>query len=786
VESERAGSRAWSRVLLAPTLALPALWLGGVKPQLVPVFAALVLALLLRRTLRTDAPLRVPACWWLGLFAAGLTLVQWLPLPSGLLDLLAPKLRALLSELLEGTTVDPWSRLSVHPGQTGLEVARLLALTGLFVAAAQLSWRMVTSYVAATGALVALIGLGHQLLGARAIYGIYDPRQDIPGLGHQLGSPLLGSFINPNHQSALLLIGIFAAAATALDLLQRSDASGLERERERLADRAFLAWGAGAIQVTALMLSMSRAAMVSFIVVAPIALMFGLRERSGQREHDRARARRRLAVIVGLLLGLAAMFVLAASQGATEQLATLRDPESFRQKFRVAREGLALVELSPVLGIGRGSFVDLFPLVDRQPGLLQFTHLETTPIAWIVEWGPLPAAILLIGLGIWAVQTFKANTGAARRIALCGLLALAIQSWADFSLDYLGVSAPAVALAGALGASKAGAAWRVRPLRWLGLIGAAIAIAIAIVSIPASWSKRRDRDLALLAGEGSIDVALAQTPCDPFVHLAAAREHARAGQWSATLMRAHAAARLRPTSVEAHLLASLALARLEQPNEALEQLRAALLVLPDPVPPELLDYLLEALPTPELLVRVTPIDQADPGPSDRGPPRAPAWQILARALVERAPAHARALASARERVVPGDPEPLRLQVVLALQQKNPGLALHHARLLVALRPREAAGHRLRAQARFGFGKPEQLALAITELEQSLAQTRLDDPGSVEELLIRALIRRGERADLDHAARIMQTLLGRKADRPTKLRRQDLSEQIQAQANEAAR
>ncbi|MFV8752247.1 O-antigen ligase family protein [Nannocystaceae bacterium ST9] len=751
--------------MLAPTLALPALWLGGVKPWVVPIFAALVLALLLRRTLRTSTPLRVPAFWSLGLFAAGLTLIQWLPLPTALLDLLAPGLRSQLAELLQGTPADPWPRLSIHPGQTGLEVARLLALTGLFVAAAQLSWRLVTSYVAAIGALVALVGLVHQLLGVQAIYGIYDPRQDIPGLAHQLGSPLLGSFVNPNHQSALLLIGIFAAAATALDLQARSDESSHARERERLADRAFLAWGAGAIQVTALLLSMSRAALVSFMIVAPIALMLGLRERGGHREHDRGRKRRRAAVLAVLVLGLAGMFVLAAVQGATEQLASLRDPEAFRQKFRVAREGLALVELSPILGIGRGTFVDLFPLVDRSPGRLQFTHLETTPVAWIVEWGPLPAAILLIGIAAWAVQSFRADSSATRRIALCGLLALAIQSWADFSLDYLGVAAPALALAGALGAGKPDRAWACRPVRWFALAGSLLAIGLAISSIPASWSARRDRDLALLASEGSLDDAFTQTPCDPLLHLAAARRLADEERWSATLIRARAAARLRPTSVEAHLLAALALARLDRDPEALEQLRAGLRVLPDPIPPELLDYILRALPTPELLLRVAPIEP-------------PAWQILARALVEPAPAHARALAAARAAFDPDDPEPLRLQVLIALRQDNPGLALHHARLLVALRPREAAGHRLRAQARFAFGDPIQSERAIAELEAALAKTRLDDPGSVEELLVRALIHRGDAASLERAERLMQTLLGRKADRPSKQRRQELADQLE--------
>lgn len=784
-----ARGRAWSRILLVPTLLVPPLWLGGVKPALIPVFAVLVLALLLRRCWRTREPLRVPALWWLGVLAAAATLLQWLPLPGALLDALAPGLRAELDTLLVGTSVADWSRLSVHPGQTGLEVARLLALTGLFVATAQLSWRMVASYVTATGALVALIGLAHQLLGARAIFGFYTPRQAIPGLigGVQDQAPLVGTFVNPNHQSALLLVAIFAGVAVALDLAARADESAHPRERERLADRSVLAWGAVAIQVCALLLSLSRAAIVAFMLVAPLAAGLALRERGRGRGHEGDRRARRVGALALLLIGLGLVFALILASGAAAQLASLRDLDAFRQKYRVAREALALIELSPLLGIGRGCFVDLFPLVERLPGPLQFTHLELTPLAWVVEWGPLVGGTLVLGCVAWFIQTWRSNTSPTRRIALCGLLALGIQSCADFSLDYLGVAAPAVALAGALGLGRPGAAWSVTRVRALALLVTPLAGVLALVSIPASWSVRRERDLALLEAASDtrlapelIEAALHDTPCDPLVHLAAARLSAAAGNWPATLQRAEAAARVRPTSVEAQLLAALALARLDREPEALDRLRTALLVLPDPVPPILLDYLLALLPTPEQLLAVAPLDQADLG----GPQR-PAWQILARALLERAPAHARALASARARVYPDEPEPLRLQVQLAVAQDNPGLALHHARLLVAMRPREAASHRLRAQARFAFGEREQNDAAIAELERTLAELRVDDPGSLEELLVRALVQRGDPDSLARAERVMQTLHGRKADRPTKQRRQALAEQLE-RARERAR
>src|SRR5690606_14223461 len=90
--SEGGGRIPWSRSLLLIAVVGPALWLGGVKPWIVPVFALVIAGLLIRRCLRTNMPLRVPALWWLGLLIAGVTLIQWLPLPAGLLTVLAPGL----------------------------------------------------------------------------------------------------------------------------------------------------------------------------------------------------------------------------------------------------------------------------------------------------------------------------------------------------------------------------------------------------------------------------------------------------------------------------------------------------------------------------------------------------------------------------------------------------------------------------------------------------------------------------------------------------------------------
>jgi hypothetical protein len=741
----------------------PPLWLGGVKPWTVPVFVLVVCGLLLRRCMRSDAPVRMPAFWWLGLLAAGLTFLQWVPLPSALLRVLAPELSRTVAELIDGTGLDAWSRLSVHPGQTGLEVARLLGLTGLFVAAAQLSWRLVAAYVSLAGTLVAVIGLVQKVVGVEAIYGVYMPRQDIAGLGQGLHSPLLTSFVNPNHQSALLLIGIFAAGATAVELHARARETRGRRPSERLADRAYLAGGAVVIQATALVLSMSRAALVSLVIVAPLALFLiarAPRPIGSEPEHEQ---RRRLA-FAALLLG---MLALALTQGAWDQLASLRDVSEFHEKFRVAREALALISMSPVLGIGRGAFVDLFPLVDPHPGPIQFTHLESTPLAWLVETGPVPGAVLLLGISLWWLRSFWANRDVGRRLALCGLLALAIQSCADFSLDFLGVAAAAVALAGALGYGAArGQSFSTKRVMAASVVAAMLAVAIAVPSIPNSWSQRRSRDRAVLDGTLALTPALQSTPLDAFLHLALARQLADAGDWAAARSRAEVAIRLRPSSLDAHLLAATAAAHLGAPLDSIEHVRRGLEGLREPVPDVLVQWLIASVERPEQLAELAPDSEL-------------AWTALARALARTSPTHARAFASARTRTHPSEPEPLRLLAVLALDAQNPGLALHHARLLVQLSPDDEGAQRLRARARFAHLTRAQDQAAIAELELARETGRFRDPGVIDEQLIVGLLRIGDTESLLRAEQLLDGLLARRAEPEVRQRRQKLAADVRA-------
>src|SRR5690349_18915605 len=108
----------WSRILLGLAITGPALWLGGVPSIVVPAFLVLLLAMWLRLCTRSENPLRVPYGAAVGLGAATLTLLQWIPLPSAVRELLAPALTLRVQAALAGSGAEPWLGLSPVPGDT--------------------------------------------------------------------------------------------------------------------------------------------------------------------------------------------------------------------------------------------------------------------------------------------------------------------------------------------------------------------------------------------------------------------------------------------------------------------------------------------------------------------------------------------------------------------------------------------------------------------------------------------------------------------------------------------
>ncbi|MCB9750401.1 MAG: hypothetical protein H6713_10470 [Myxococcales bacterium] len=755
---------AWAGVFAL--ISVPALAIGGVLPELVPAFLVGVALLWWRLLGGPGRTCVVPRYAALGLLLCGVTLLQWAPLPLSARGLLSPELSARVVDALARETghYDFWGSLSPSPGDTGLEASRLLALTLFFAAAAQLPWRVVAVAVACCGSVVALIGLAQAGFGVSSILGVYRPVDIDPA---ETGA-LLTTFVNPNHQSGLFLLGLFAAGGLLVDASGRDastrdpDAAVSSRERVLVAAAAVL------LQTFALVLSRSRAALLVGALVAPLAIgfaWFGGQESSRARGVD-ARSRWRWrwrALTLTLYAGVIAALLRC---GAWEEVRGLMggggEPLA---KLRVVRDALALISLSPWVGIGRGAFLDVFPAVDSQPGRYVHTHLESAPVAMIVEWGVIIGTVAVLGLAVYWVDAIRQAGSRARRVTLCGLLALALQSLGDFSLEFLGVAAPACALAGAL---AGGPGWTLdvrAARRWivgLTLIG----VALAMWSAPRSWTKRAVEDARIRAGEDAVEASVVRTrPLDGVVHGVIARRAGARGEWAEALLRARVAARLRPGSADAWLLLASAEERCVDRCGgdmvvARDASARALRLISAPLEPSIVEYLLRRYPEPRELAPLLPAELSR-------------WLELVASIGARDPVYGGALVATRG-LKAREPELLALQASLALQAENAALALHAARLLRAREPGALRGVTLSVQALRRF-KPAREREIQALLEEALTgDWDARERGELEELLVRSLLATGTAADRSRARARLAELLERPASRATLRRRRELA------------
>ncbi|MEM6294835.1 MAG: O-antigen ligase family protein [Myxococcota bacterium] len=721
----------WSRVLLSLGVGGPALAIGGVPPELVAMACVLVGALLYRIARKGSGPMPVPRVALALLFLAGWTALAVLPIP-GLRALVAPGLDSWITDAAALGPVEPVATLSVRPADTGLEVARLLALAGLALAAAQLSWRLVAAIVSATGLAVTGVGIVHAFLGADTIYGVYAPLQ--ASLAPR--AALLGPFVNPNHQSALLLLGTFATAALAVDQLHGSriarDASKVDARRDRGIAAAF----AITLLVPALLLSLSRGAILAFAFVAPFGVAVALRGHPAPRSSTKPRVRRAWtrAAAVG---ALACLVVLVGRHGAWAELQTLfADPSGAAdQKFTPVLAALGLIRASPVLGTGRGTALDLVGV--QAPGSdLVYTHIESAPVAALVEWGPLVGtlAVGLVAFG-W-VGAYRAagegRDGRARRLLLLGVAAVLLHSVVDFSLEFLGVAAPMVAVMAAVAPHGSASVPR-RRMRTVAPVAGLVAALAAGWLAPKTWAR-----------VSSTPEALPHRPLDPQLHVHAARAALEAADPSRALGHATYATEVQPGSIDAWLLRAAALDRLGEPDAANEAVRSGLDRVRAPCPPALVDYLQARFVDPQAAGVVSPT-------------REHAWRAVVQGLRSGgALDHADALAAARTLSHPDDPRPLLVRSQLALQQDRPGLGLHFARLAGATDPASADVQLALARATAArFGVPEALASlddAPRERMEPKAVERLD------ELRVQLLTQLGTPQALATAASLAEALL----------------------------
>ncbi|MBX5481007.1 MAG: O-antigen ligase family protein [Myxococcaceae bacterium] len=400
------------------------------------VFSALGLGFTAVASMRFRQPLRIRGLAWVIAAVCAVCLVQLIPLPARILDVLSPAAAELREFALVPLGFSPAGALSQDPPATWRELAKHLGYLALYVSTAQLLrlrsrrlWPLVL--VASAGILVAIIGLGHLLAGGHSLFGLYE---------FTASSPVLTPFGNPNHLAAFLTIAASCAMGVALEKRKRSKS---------------WPWALGYLVIgTVLILSLSRSGIVFFVVSQALlaALVWKWREPEAA---SRARAAPIFWVLVGVLLvGCAGAYLaLDSLEGEWKSVSSVEEVRS--SKVRLWPMFWNAARAFPLTGMGRGAFEAAFTRYQVEGTAATYTHPENLILQWTAECG-LAVTLILAGAAIFLL--YRAIRSGRKDIASCVVIAalfgLVLHDLFDFSLELPATALAVVILLPLLGGSR--------------------------------------------------------------------------------------------------------------------------------------------------------------------------------------------------------------------------------------------------------------------------------------------------------------------------------------------
>jgi hypothetical protein len=401
-------------------------------PVLLAVAIAVTATTALAVALRDRGAARLPAAVWIFVALAALCALQAVPLPLRWLQAIAPAnadvwARALLPF---GEGAPARASLSLDPGASMVEAVKWLVYAGVFASAAVLSSRVGAEIgvgiVFGSAVVTGLATLGHGLVGATRVFGIYQPRFPPPPWH-------VGPLLNANNLGGYLNLGALCGA-------------GLLLMRRPLFPR----WvsGLGVATVVALaMITASRAGVIA-LLIGFAAL--GLMQRTGDAERPRVAGSAGKWFLLAALSGGCFLALLAADR---ETWTELFDKDL--RKLEVVTWVVPMLRDHPLLGVGRGAFESVMPAYRFTGGDVVYTHIESFPAQWASEWGLPVAVAALCGLAL-AFRPSRLGVGrsAVAAAAWVGFAVLLLQNLLDLALEVPAVCIAAAVVMGSLAGDR--------------------------------------------------------------------------------------------------------------------------------------------------------------------------------------------------------------------------------------------------------------------------------------------------------------------------------------------
>jgi hypothetical protein len=365
---------------------------------------------------------------------------QLLPLPPSLLRTISPETVAALERhdvafaAQAGLGTPPWHALSIAPASTAIALAVLVSGALLAAAVAGLpssDRRRLVGSLGLIGAAAAIAAIVTLPLGNGRVYGFWTP--------YQSGAATFGPFVNRNHFAGLALMLIPVMIGHAADLIAGVQVPRAWRDRllwvsSEGASRVLLRVAAATVVTVALVMSGSRSGFAAFSVT--IALLGVLLVR-GQRSWTRAAFAGGAAAVV-----LAAATTFAAAGPLAMRVASTSTAH-WRFRLDSMRDALDLFGRFPVAGSGINTYQHATILYPTRDLTAHWSAAHNDYLQLLAEGGwlvVLPAALLVLQVVLAARRRTIAERRDGviswrRRGAIVGLLAIALQSSVDFSLQ---------------------------------------------------------------------------------------------------------------------------------------------------------------------------------------------------------------------------------------------------------------------------------------------------------------------------------------------------------------
>lgn len=424
---------------------------------------------------------------------AAFSLLQAAPMPLSWLERLSPAAADVWARcLLPVQGGVRYGTLSLDPSATVFEAFKWASYAATFYLGAIVARRwtlpFVLTLVFGVGLVLAFVSLGHAVLGATKVYGLYEPHQGIAA-GH--ANPFLNANTLSGYLNLTALVGV-----------------GLILSRPPVLPRFVL--GAGALVMVAVSIRAASRAGLASLLLGVIVFTIGVAlARGSHRTSTKVAA----YTTTGLLLAGAALAVIGAD---AEFWADLLQEDT--TKLELPAASLPLVKDHAWFGVGRGAFESVFQAYAPPSKLhVAYTHPENFVVQWVAEWGVVVAP-LAFGALAWCLspRRLAAGRSVAATGAFAGVFALLLQNLADLGLELAGVGTALAAVLGALwsGASSRTsiAASRSRGLQW-GLRGGLAfgALTIVLAMVDGTTTLRDDRTavrklLDLRVRDGSLPV----------------------------------------------------------------------------------------------------------------------------------------------------------------------------------------------------------------------------------------------------------------------------------------